>query len=124
MVWALSTSFLRPSAEISVGLTGDVVERCSECGDEGYGGGVGGLAVLRVLALLAEIEVVARVVAGLHAVPCAVADGEVAEAGRNHDGLLRAADEDVDAPGVHVEVRGAEAGDGVDDEEGFGSSAP
>jgi hypothetical protein len=33
---------------------------------------------------------------------------------------LRAADEDVDAPGVHVEVGGAEAGDGVDDEEGLG----
>ena len=33
---------------------------------------------------------------------------------------MRAADEDVDAPGVHVEVGGAEAGDAVDDEEGFG----
>ena len=44
-------------------------------------------------------------------------DGEIGEAGRDHDGLLRSADEDVDAPGVHVEVRGAEAGDGVDDEQ-------
>ncbi len=101
-------------------MRGDPVKRCAESGDERDGGGVGGLAVLGVLALLAEVEVVARVVGGLHAIPGAIADGEVAEAGRNHDGLLRAADEDIDTPGVHVEVRGAEAGDGVDDEEGFG----
>jgi hypothetical protein len=53
-------------------------------------------------------------------VPGALADGEIAEAGRDHDGLLRSADEDVDAELVHVDVCGAEAGDGVDDEQGFG----
>ena len=102
------------------GLVGDVVQRRAECGDERDGRGVGALAELGVLALLAQIEVVARIVAGLHAVPGALADGEVAEAGRDHDCLLRAADEDVDAELVHVDVGGAEAGDGVDDEEGFG----
>ncbi len=105
------------------GLGGDPVERGAEGGDERDGGGVGGLAAARVLALLAEVEVVARVVAGFHAVPGLGAYGEVGQAGRDHDGFLRAADEAVDAPGVHVEVRGAEAGDGVDDEEGFGALA-
>ncbi len=47
--------------------------------------------------------------------------GEVREAGRDHDGLLGAADEAVDAPLVHIEVGGAEAGDGVNDQEGFGA---
>jgi hypothetical protein len=50
------------------------------------------------LALFAEVEVVARILAGLHGGPGAVADGEIGQAGRDHDGFLRAADEDVDAP--------------------------
>ena len=101
-------------------MRGDPVECGSEGGDEGDGGGVGGLAVAGVFAFFAEVEVVARVVGGLHAIPGAGAEGEVGEAGGDHDGLLRAADEDVDAPAVHVEVGSAEAGDGVDDEEGLG----
>ena len=35
-------------------------------------------------------------------------DAEISEAGRNHDSLLRSADEDVDAPCVDIEVGGAE----------------
>ena len=127
MVSALSTSFARPSARFPAGLSGvaaccgDPVERGTERGDEGDGGGVGGLAGFGVFALFAEVEVVARVVGGFHAIPGALGDGEVGEAGGDHDGFLRAADENVDAPGVHVEVGGAEAGDGVDDEQGLGT---
>ena len=105
----------------STGLGGDPIERGAECGDERDGGRVGGLAGAGVFALLAEIEIVARIVGGFHAIPGAGTHGEVGQTRRNHDGLLRAANEDVDAPGVHIEVRGAEAGNGVDDEQGFGA---
>ena len=56
-----------------------------------------------------------------HALPGALAHAEIGEAGRNHHRLLRAADEDVDAPAVHVEVGGAEAGDGVHDQQRVGA---
>jgi len=106
--------------EVSVGLAGDVVEGCAEASDEGYRWGIRAFAELGGFALLAEIEVVARVFAGFHGGPGAVADGEIGEAGWDHDGFLRTADEDVNTPGVYVEVGGAEAGDAVDDQQGFG----
>ncbi len=106
--------------EIATSLACDVVERGTETGDEGDGRSVGAFAFGCDLALLAEVEVVARVFAGLHGSPGAVADAEIGESWGNHDGFLGASDEHVDAPGVDVEVGGAEAGDGVDDEQGFG----
>ena len=49
-------------------------------------------------------------------VPGALRDGDEREAGRRHQRLLRAGDDDVDAPLVGLERHGAEARDGVDDE--------
>ncbi len=54
--------------------------------------------------------------------PGTLAHAEIGEAGRNHDGLLRSADEDVDTPCVDVEVSCAQAGDAVDHEEGVSSA--
>src|SRR5262249_24515856 len=101
--------------EIAAGLPGDVVECGTEPGDETDGGRVGALSLDGILALLAEIEVVARVSGLFHGGPGLLADAEISQAGRNHHRLLRSADEDVDAPAVHVEVGGAQAGDAVND---------
>ena len=103
--------------EIAAGLAGDVVERRAKAGNERDRGSVGAFALDGVLALLAQVEVIARVLGLLHRRPGAFADAEIGEARRNHDRFLRAADEDVDAPAVDVEMRGAEAGDAVDDQE-------
>ena len=106
--------------EIATRLAGNVIERRAETGDQRHRRRVGALALDRVLALLAQIEVVARILDCLHRRPRLLAHAQVREAGRNHHRLLRAADEHVDAPAIHVEVRGAEAGDAVDNQQRVG----
>ena len=44
----------------------------------------------------------------------------MARPGRRHPGLLRAGDDDVDAPGVHLERHGAEARHAVDEDQRVG----
>ena len=100
----------------------NVIQRSSEAADQRHRRGERRLALDLRLALLAQVEVEARLASSVfHALPGALAHAEVGQAGRNHDGLLRAADEDVDAPAVHVEVGGAEAGDAVHDEQRVGA---
>src|SRR5579885_3398094 len=103
------------SALSTTALRGDVVERSTHSGDQCDGRSVGGFALLRVFTLLTKIEVVARVLGCFHCGPGAITHAEVGETRRNHDGFLRATDEDVHAPGVNIEVGGTEAGDGVHD---------
>ena len=50
-----------------------------------------------------------------------MADGQVGKARRNHQRLLRAADDDVNAIAVHVKGGGTKSGDGVNDQQGTGS---
>ena len=40
-----------------------------------------------------------------------------AKPGRQHEGLLRSADDEIQTPGIDVERHGADAGDGVDDKQ-------
>ncbi len=107
--------------EVAASLLLQVVERRTHGGDQRHRGRVGAFALGGRLALLAQIEVVARLSAGLHASPGALAGRQVGKARRNHQRLLRAADDDVNAIAVHVECGGAESGDGVDDEQRVGS---
>jgi len=108
--------------QVATALSRDVVERRAETGDERHGRRIGAFALDGVLALLAEVEVVARILGLLHGSPSALAHAEIGKARRNHDSLLRSAYEHVDAPGVDVEVGGAEAGNAVDDEDGVRSA--
>ena len=70
-----------------------------------------------VFALFAQVEVVARVQGNVHRIPGALAHRQVGQPGRDHDGFLRAADQDVDIP-VDLEVCGPEPGDRVDHQQG------
>ena len=56
--------------------------------------------------------------------PGARRDRHEGEPGRDHPGLLRAADDDVEAPGVGLERDGAEAADRVDDDQGVRARPP
>ena len=107
--------------KIAVAAAADVVERRSQSTDQRDGRSKCRFALGLRLALLAQIEVEARLLGRLHALPGALAHAEIGESGRNHDRFLRAADEDIDAPIVHLEMSGAEAGDGVDDKQRVGA---
>src|ERR1017187_7129270 len=71
-------------------------------------------------ASMSRSEVVARIVGRFHAVPRALADRQVAEAGRNHERLLRSANQDIDTPRIHVQWGRADAGDGIDHKQSLG----
>src|SRR6202012_5361563 len=65
--------------EIASGLAGDVIESRAKSGNERDGRRIGALTLDGVLALLAQIEVVARILGGLHRGPGTVADAEIGE---------------------------------------------
>ena len=106
--------------EIAARLPGNVIERRAESGHQRHRRRVRALALHGVLALLAQVEVVARIFCGLHRRPRLLAHAQIREARRNHDCLLRPADQHVDPPAVHVEVRRAEAGDAIHDKQRVG----
>src|SRR5207248_8685186 len=87
--------------------------------NQGYCRSVGGLAFGSRLPLLAQVEVVARILRRLHALPRSIAHGAIRQSGRNHDRFLRAANDDIDAPAIHVEVRRAQSRNGIDDKQGI-----
>src|ERR1700677_2934776 len=99
--------------QIAVRLTSDIVEGRSQPRNQGHRRSVGGFPLSGVLSLFAQIEVVAGIERDLHQVPGTIADCQVGKAGRNHDRFLRSADKHIDAPRIHIDVRGAEASDGV-----------
>src|SRR5690606_17373610 len=68
--------------------------------------------------LQAEVEI--PVLGGLLFLPGLLADGSEGQAGRNHHGLLRAADHDVQSPAVDIERHGAKARNGVNDKQRIG----
>ena len=103
--------------QIASSLPGNVVERRAQACHQRDRWRVRALAFDCILPFLAQVKVVARILAGFHCRPRLVADAQIREARRNHDCLLRAANEDVDAPAINVEVRGAEPGDAIDDEQ-------
>ena len=88
--------------------------------DQCGGRGVGGLALRLVLALLQEIEIVAGQLGLRDQPPGLFADTRKRQAGRNHHRLLRAAHHDIEPPLRDAQLGGAEAGDGVNHERGFG----
>ena len=108
--------------EVAARLPGNVIQRRAQAGNQRHGRRVGAFALGRVLALLAQVKIVARIPGGIHRLPRPLAHAEVGQARRNHDRLLRAADEHVDAPAVDVKVRGAQAGDAVNHQQCVGRS--
>ena len=96
----------------------DHVERDVEAEEQADGRRERAVALALALRGLAPVEEVAAGRDLGSVVERALADGGEAEAGRAHQRLLRAGDDDVDAPGVLAQLGRAEAGDGVDDEDG------
>ena len=111
---------IAPAGKISISHLAHVIERGGESSEERSGGSGRSLCLGGGFSFFAQVEIKARGFCRLHALPSAFADCAVREAGRNHQRLLRAADDDVDAPGVDVETGGAEASDGIDDEQRIG----
>ncbi len=64
-----------------------------------------------------EVEVEARHGGALGGGPGALGRRHHGQARRDHPGLLRAGDHDVEVPGVHLEGHGTDAADAVDDDE-------
>ena len=96
----------------------DEIERRSQRGKQRSRRRVGRFSLGGSLALFAEVEVVARRLGRLHALPGALAHRAISQPRRNHQRFLRSADDDVDAPAIHIEVGGAQAGDGVHHQQG------
>ena len=70
---------------------------------------------------LGEVEVGARHLRRSRWRPSARSDSAIiAMPGADHPRLLRAGDDDVEAPGVHLERHAAEAGDAVDEDQRVG----
>ena len=88
--------------------------------DDGDGRGPRGLALGMALAMHPQVEVDAWRGRGLHRGPGTLRGGDHRQTGRRHPGLLRAGDDDVDAPGVHLERDGAKTGHAVDEDERLG----
>ena len=76
------------------------------------------VSLAMVVALAGEVEVEARQLGLLGALPGALAERDERQARRQHERLLRAGDQHVDAPAVHRDVEDADGGDAVDDEQG------
>src|SRR6185437_14366358 len=98
----------------------DVIECSPQSGDESDRRRVSRLACGSRLPLLAQVEVVTRILAGLHALPRSLAHRAIGETRRNHDRLLRSPNDYVNAPAIHVEVCGAKSRNGIYDKERVG----
>jgi hypothetical protein len=95
----------------------DQLQRDVEAEEQRHGRRERARALGLALGRLAPVEVVAAATLGVGSGERALGDRRERQAGRRHQRLLRAGDDDVDAPRVLLEPRGAEAGDGVDDED-------
>jgi hypothetical protein len=102
---------------VKIDSDGHALEGDVEAEEDGHGRGEGRLAFGLGVAVLAEVEVEAGHAGSLVGLPGTVAHGGEGKAGGNHPALLGAGDDDVEGPGVHLQRDGAEAADGVDDEE-------
>src|SRR5213078_1801753 len=92
--------------------------------DERVGGSEGRVAVFDALAIFGEIEIEAA--AGLvlfDGGPGAIGEADGGETGREHQRFLAAGDGDIDAPVVHLEGQGTDAGDAIDDEQRLAGGA-
>ena len=69
---------------------------------------------------LLEIEVVVRQGGGFAELPRFRADRHERQAGRDHEGLLRTADHNVESPAIDVERHRADSGDCIHDEDRIG----
>ena len=78
------------------------------------------LAVCRGVAMRPQVEVEARHRRRLHRGPAARGGGDHRQTRCGHPGLLRAGDDHVDAPRVHLERDGAETGHAVDEDQRVG----
>ena len=72
------------------------------------------------VAMRPQIEIEARHPSRFHRRPTARRGGDHGQARRGHPRLLRTGDDEVDAPVVHLERDGAEAGHAVDEDQGVG----
>ena len=95
-------------------------ERDVERDDERHGRREGAVDLLLRFARAFPVEVEARQRRPGDLLPAGGRHGGGREPGRRHQRLLRAGDDDVEAPVVHLERHGAEARDGVDDDERTG----
>ncbi len=76
------------------------------------------------VAMGTQVEVDPRHGRGLHRGPGALRGRDHGQTRRGHEGLLRAGHDDVDAPRVHLERDGAQAGHAVDEDERLGTLLP
>ena len=89
-----------------------------QSGDRGGSGRPGGFSFGGSLALGAKIKIKTGGRGTPHALPRALAHRAVGQSGRNHQCLLRSANNDVDSIAIHVECHGSQPGDGIDHEQG------
>src|SRR5215472_4230229 len=103
--------------QISLAHLAHEIERGTERGKQRGRGSVRRLSLGRRLAFLAKIEIVPRRPRRLHPLPRPVAEGAIRQPRRNHQRFLRSPDDHVNPPAIHIEVRRAQSGDGVDHEQ-------
>src|SRR6185437_1133655 len=97
-----------------------VFQRFGKCQNQRGGWRPARFAVGGALALLLQIEIEPRKLGLRFACPGFLARRQEREARRNHEGFLRTADHDVEAPAVDVERHRAEPRDRIDDEDSVG----
>ena len=96
------------------------VQRDEEAADERDGGGPRDVVFGVALEVAAEVEIEVRLLDGGGFFLRLFGDAEEAEAGGKHEGLLRAGDDDIDAPFIGLDGERTDGGDAVGDEDGVG----
>ncbi len=103
--------------DLGQGLLLHHLEGHVELEHHGDGGRPGRLARLGAGLVGGQVEVELGHLRHGRGLPGARRDRDEGEPGRDHPGLLRAADDDVEAPGVGLERNGTKAADRVDDDQ-------
>src|SRR5690349_24566937 len=107
------------ATQIAFAEAAQVIKGGAESGDEGYRRSESRFSLRGGLAFLAKIEVLTPRLGGFHALPGALAYGQVRQSWWNHQRLVRATDHDIDGPIVDVEACGAKTRDCIHDEQSF-----
>src|SRR6266700_671935 len=102
---------------IAVAHLANELECCAQSSKQRSRRGICRFSFCRSFPFFAQVEGIPGRLRALHSPPRPLTDRAICQARWNHERLLRAADDYVNCPAIHIKLSRAETGDGIDHQE-------